>query len=96
MMTFEVQDLFEAPRLSDSAVSHLSDNIVLLSYVKEQDSINRVMSVVKSRASRHEPGIRQFVIGRNGIVLADGLPSGGVPDIDPQSPASRPATHRDP
>ena len=36
MMTFEVQDLFEAPRLSDSAVSHLSDNIVLLSYVKSR------------------------------------------------------------
>ena len=96
MMTFEVQDLFEAPRLSDSAVSHLSDNIVLLSYVKEQDSINRVMSVVKSRASHHEPGIRQFLIGRDGIVLADGRQASNVPDIDPQNPASRPATHRDP
>jgi len=68
----------------------------LLSYVQEQHSINRVMSVVKSRASHHEPGIRQFLIGRDGIVLADGLPSRSVPDINPQSPASHPATHRDP
>ena len=83
MMTFEVQDLFVAARLSDSAVSHLSDNIVLLSYVREQDSINRVMSVVKSRASHHEPGIRQFLIGHDGIVLADGLPIRSVPDINP-------------
>jgi hypothetical protein len=54
------------------------------------------MSVVKSRASHHEPGIRQFLIGHDGIVLADGLPIRSVPDIDPQNPASRPATHRDP
>ena len=95
MMTFEVHDLFDAPRLSDSAVSHLSDNVVLLSYLKGQDSIHRSMAVVKSRASHHEPGIRQFLIGHDGIVLADGLPRRSVPDIDPQNPASRPATHRD-
>jgi circadian clock protein KaiC len=96
MMTLEVQDLFQAPRMSDSAISHLSDNIVLLRYVQEQDSIHRAMSVIKSRASHHEPGIRQFLIGHDGIVLADGLPIRSVPDIDPQNPASRPATHRDP
>ena len=38
-------------------------------------------------------GIRQFLIGHDGIVLADGR---SAPDIDPQNPASRPATHRDP
>ena len=38
-------------------------------------------------------GIRQSVIGHDGIVLADGR---SAPDIDPQNPASRPATHRDP
>jgi len=41
-------------------------------------------------------GIRQFLIGHDGIVLADGLPGRSAPDIDPQNPASRPATHRDP
>jgi hypothetical protein len=80
---------------TDSAVSHLSDNIVLLSYVKEQDSIHRAMAVVKSRASQHEAGIRQFLIGRDGIVLADGRTGRSVPDIDPPNPANRPATHRD-
>jgi hypothetical protein len=68
---------------------------VLLSYVKEQDSIHRAMAVVKSRASHHEPGIRQFLIGHDGIVLSDGLPVRSVPGTDPQNPASRPATHRD-
>jgi nucleoside-diphosphate-sugar epimerase len=33
-------------------------------------------------------GIRQFLIGHDGIVLADGLPGRSAPDIDPQNPAS--------
>jgi circadian clock protein KaiC len=71
MMTLEVPDLFRAARLSDGAVSHLSDNVVLLNYIFEQDSIKRAVSVIKSRASYHEPDVRLFVIGPDGIVLAD-------------------------
>jgi circadian clock protein KaiC len=69
LMTFEIPDLFHPQRLSDAAVSHLSDNVVLLSYIQERDSIKRAMSVIKSRASYHEPDVRQFVIGPAGIVL---------------------------
>jgi circadian clock protein KaiC len=71
LMTFELPDLFHPQRLSDAAVSHLSDNVVLLNYIREQDSIKRAMSVIKSRASYHEPDVRQFLIGPAGIVLAD-------------------------
>jgi circadian clock protein KaiC len=71
MMTLEVPDLFRSERLSDGAVSHLSDNVVLLNYIYEQDSIKRAVSVIKSRASYHEPDVRPFVIGPDGIVLAD-------------------------
>jgi hypothetical protein len=45
--------------------------VVLLNYVYEQDSIRRAVSVIKSRASYHEPDVRLFVIGPGGIVLAD-------------------------
>ena len=72
LMTFEVPDLFHSQRLSEASVSHLSDNVVMLNYVRDQDSIKRAMSVIKSRASYHEPDVRQFVIGPAGIVLADG------------------------
>lgn len=71
VMTFEIPDLFHADRLSDSAVSHLSDNVILLNYVKDDDSISRAMCVIKTRASRHEPGIRPFTIGPHGIEAAD-------------------------
>jgi circadian clock protein KaiC len=72
LMTFEIPDLFHPQRLSDAAVSHLSDNVVLLNYIQERHSIKRAISVIKSRASYHEPDVRQFVIGPEGIVLADG------------------------
>ncbi len=95
LMTFELPDLFGTGRLSDSAVSHLSDNVVLLSYVKEHESINRAMSVIKSRASHHELGLRQFLIGPDGIVLSDGLQGRGGPTIDRGSLANRTAAQRD-
>lgn len=77
LMTFEIPDLFHPQRLSDSSVSHLSDNVVLLNYIQEKDSIKRAMSVIKSRASYHEPDVRQYIIGPAGIVLA------GAPGSEP-------------
>src|ERR1700747_551392 len=74
LMTFETPDLFRAERISDSPISYLSDNVVLLNYVNDHDSIKRAMSVIKSRAGQHQPGIRQFLISRDGIVLADSHP----------------------
>ena len=71
MMTFEIPDLFATNRLADSAISHLSDNVVLLNYVNGPASISRAMTVVKSRASRHQPDVRPYMIGTDGIVLVD-------------------------
>jgi circadian clock protein KaiC len=94
LMTLEIQDLFHAERLSDSAISHLSDNVVLLNYIKEEKSISRAMAVIKSRASYHDPGIRQFKIGPDGIVLADSALPPSEPDADPVNPERRTASRR--
>jgi circadian clock protein KaiC len=75
MMTLESPELFQPERLSDSATSHLSDNVVLLSYLLRENSIDRAMTVIKSRASRHNAAIRQFTIGPHGIALAGPSPS---------------------
>ena len=98
MMTIESPDLFRAERLSESAESRLSDNVVLLSYIREKNAINRTMTVIKSRASHHQPAICQFTIGPHGIVLAHS-PGSPTEPADPPSPkrtaprrASRPKT----
>lgn len=73
LMTLEMPDLFGSGRLSDGAISHLSDNVVLLRYVQEQASISRAISVIKTRASHHQPSTCRFEIGPDGITLAEPL-----------------------
>jgi circadian clock protein KaiC len=74
LMTLEIPDLFGAARLSDTAISPLSDNVVTLSYLREHDTISRTMAVIKTRASQHDPTVRKFVIGPQGISLDEPLP----------------------
>jgi hypothetical protein len=54
-MTMEIPDLFHLERLSESALSHRSDNVVLLKYVQDDHSILRAVSVIKSRAAITTP-----------------------------------------
>ena len=73
LMTSEIPRLFGAERVSDTAASPLADNVVMLGYQRERDTIGRTIAVIKTRASRHDPAVRKFVIGPQGIVL-DELP----------------------
>jgi circadian clock protein KaiC len=68
-MTSELPDLFAVTRLLEHGISHLADNVVLLQYIREQSSVRRALTVLKTRASRHEPAIHEYTIGREGIVL---------------------------
>jgi circadian clock protein KaiC len=70
-MTSELPDLFRVTRLSEFGVSHLSDNVVLLQYIRDQAAVRRALTVLKTRASRHEPEIREFRITPEGIVLGE-------------------------
>ena len=69
LMTLEIPHLFGADRISNSAASPLSDNVVMLSYQREDDTISRTIAVIKTRASRHDPMVRKFAIGPQGVVL---------------------------
>jgi circadian clock protein KaiC len=70
-MTSELPDLFQVTRLSEFGVSHLSDNVVLLQYVRDGSTVRRTLTVLKTRASRHEPEIREFRITPEGVVLGE-------------------------
>jgi circadian clock protein KaiC len=70
-MTSELPDLFHVTRLSEFGVSHLSDNVVLLQYTRDGATVRRALTVLKTRASRHEPEIREFKITPEGIVPGD-------------------------
>jgi len=73
MMTQEVTELFGVTRLSESGISHISDNVVLLQYLREESELKRAITVLKTRASTHQPHLRQFDITPNGLVLGEKL-----------------------
>jgi circadian clock protein KaiC len=72
LMTSELPDLFETGRLAQYGISHLSDNVVLLQYRRAGSRLGRTLTVLKSRASAHDPEIRGFDITSCGIELRDG------------------------
>jgi circadian clock protein KaiC len=69
LMTHEMHDLFGASSLMGSPISHVADNLVLLRYVVERDTLRRAITVVKSRASTHAPFVRRFDITSQGLVV---------------------------
>jgi circadian clock protein KaiC len=70
-MTSELPDLFAATRLSEFGVSHISDNVILLQYVRDDRAVRRALTVLKTRASQHQPEVQEFTITPQGILLAD-------------------------
>lgn len=69
LMTLEVPDMFHVSRLSETAISNMSDNVVLLQFNKSESRVKRELTVLKTRASLHEPEIREYMITSNGIEL---------------------------
>jgi circadian clock protein KaiC len=83
LMTSEVRELFGTRRLSEFLVSHLSDNVIMLSYYQDQGQVKRALSVIKTRASGHDPAMHEFTIG------STGLTSNGKLTVSDQSALSR-------
>lgn len=69
MMSLETPSLFGISRISEEGISHLSDNVVLLQFIHGDASLERAITVLKTRASSHEPEVREFKITDGGIVL---------------------------
>ncbi len=71
LMTHESLELFTVTRLSEIGISHLSDNVVVLQYLRTESEVKRALLVLKTRASEHHPEIREFKIRPEGIVLGE-------------------------
>jgi len=69
-MTHEVPELFGLTRLSELGISHLCDNVVLLQYLPDGDRFCRAITVLKARASAHQPIRHEFHITEHGIELS--------------------------
>jgi circadian clock protein KaiC len=71
MLIMEVPDLFQLGRISESGISHLCDNVILLQYVQNGAELVRALTVLKTRAMRHQPMVRRYTITNEGFVLGE-------------------------
>lgn len=71
MITQEVPDLFGVSRLSEYGISHLSDNVILLQFLRGNSELKRALTVLKTRGSAHQSHIRQYEITSDGLILGE-------------------------
>ena len=71
MMTQEVPELFGVIKLSEYGISHLSDNVILLQFLRGDSELKRAVTVLKTRGSAHHQQVRQYEITKNGAELGE-------------------------
>jgi circadian clock protein KaiC len=54
---------------SNMDLGYLSDTIILMRFFEASGAVRRGLSVVKTRTSDHEPTIREFTLGSNGLSI---------------------------
>ncbi len=73
MMTSELEDRYTELRFSPYGTAFLTDAIIVQRYVEVDSRLQRVMAVVKVRASSHSNELRQFSISDDGIHVGEML-----------------------
>jgi circadian clock protein KaiC len=70
--TLETRDLISSKvQVPLNGISSLVENLIALRYVEYRARIHRLLSVLKMRSSRFDTDLREFVIGDNGVTIAD-------------------------
>ena len=69
MVTLESTELFNITQLSELAMSHMADNVVLLQHLHSGHEMKRALTVLKTRGASHTASVQEFHITSGGIVL---------------------------
>jgi circadian clock protein KaiC len=69
MMSLESPELFGVTRVSETAISQMADNVVLLHFVRREGEYRRAMTFFKSRATAIPLRTWEYTISSNGIAL---------------------------
>ena len=72
---------------TDFDVSYLADTVILLRYFETKGTIRQAISVVKQRVGTHERTLREFSLGKDGIVIGKPLAAfrgvlTGIPELN--------------
>jgi circadian clock protein KaiC len=77
VLTVEASAMYSTETATEGQFSPIADNLVLLRYEDRDDELRRVLTVVKTRGSAHDPRRHRFSIGSGGLRV--GEPVGGGP-----------------
>ena len=97
MVTSELEDRYTDLRFSPYGTAFLTDAIVVQRYIEVNSRLERVIAVVKVRASMHSNELRLYHIDEHGIRIGQMLPDregllGGRPTLTRAPlPPSKPA-----
>lgn len=73
LMTSELEDRYSELRFSPYGTAFLTDAIIVQRYIEVDSRLQRVMAVVKVRASSHSNDLRLFEIDDDGIKIGQKL-----------------------
>ena len=73
LMTSELEDRYDDLRFSPYGTAFLTDAIIVQRYIEIDSRLQRVLAVVKVRASNHSDALRLFSINDDGIQLGERL-----------------------
>ncbi len=74
VMTSELEDRYDDLRFSPYGTAFMTDAIIVQRYIEVDSRLQRVMAVVKVRASAHSNELRLFTIDAEGIQIGRMLP----------------------
>jgi circadian clock protein KaiC len=91
LMTSELEDRYDDLRFSPYGTAFLTDAIIVQRYIEVDSRLQRVLAVVKVRASAHSSELRLFHINNEGIQIGHMLAGhegllGGRPTLRQESP----------
>jgi circadian clock protein KaiC len=84
LFTSEIRALTAVERVTSYGTSYLLDNIIMLRFVELENSLRRIIAVLKTRGSSHGNEIREYVISDQGIELVPLDPRVSVPVLSLQ------------
>jgi circadian clock protein KaiC len=73
LMTSELEDRYDDLRFSPYGTAFLTDAIIVQRYIEVDSRLQRVLAVVKVRASAHSNELRLFHVDENGIQIGEML-----------------------
>jgi len=79
LLTLESGSMYATGSVTDLGLSPVTDNIIVLRYIRRSSENLPSLSVVKTRGSKHDTGTYYYQIAEGGIRLGDR--AGGLVDV---------------